>query len=133
MLIVPALLGAVFVAGACGPGERASTVPPTFTAAFPPRDLPGTDARRGQRLLAEYGCGACHVIPGVTMARGLAGPPLTSYAYRSHVAGTMPNTPPNLVRWIRDPQAIEPRTAMPNLGVGEADARDMAAYLYTLK
>ena len=45
----------------------------------------------------------------------------------------MPNTPQNLVRWIRDPHEIEPRTAMPNLGLSDPEARDVAAYLYTLR
>jgi cytochrome c1 len=43
------------------------------------------------------------------------------------------NTPPNLVRWIREPQAVVPGNAMPNMGVSEVDARDIAAYLYTLR
>jgi cytochrome c1 len=34
-------------------------------------------------------------------------------------------------RWIRDPQHVSPGTAMPDLGVGEGDARDITAFLYT--
>jgi cytochrome c len=52
---------------------------------------------------------------------------------RSMIAGEAPNTPENLIRWIENPQSIEPNTAMPNLGVGDQAARDMAAYLYTLR
>jgi cytochrome c len=97
------------------------------------REVPGGDARQGRQAVRTYGCGACHVIPGVTGATGLVGPPLNSFARRAYVAGNLPNTPPNLIRWIQTPQAVEPGTAMPNLGVGEADARDIAAYLYTLE
>jgi cytochrome c len=63
----------------------------------------------------------------------MVGPPLTMFARRAYIAGQLPNEPDNLIRWIRDPQAVEPGTAMPSLGVEPAVARDMAAYLYTLR
>jgi cytochrome c2 len=93
----------------------------------------GGDADRGRVALDGFGCGACHVIPGVSGARGLVGPPLTMFARRAYIAGQLPNQPDNLLRWIQDPQAVEPGTAMPNLGVKPEVARDMAAYLYTLR
>lgn len=89
--------------------------------------------QHGRELIAQYGCGACHVIPGVHAARGLVGPPLFFWSRRTIIAGELPNTPENLERWIENPPAIEPGTAMPNLGVTPAQARDMAAYLYTLQ
>lgn len=94
--------------------------------------VPGGDPRRGEVKLAAYGCGSCHTIPGVPLAEGLVGPPLVAFAERTYIAGRVRNEPANLVRWIRDPQSIDSLTVMPNLGVVEADARDMAAYLYTL-
>ncbi len=95
-----------------------------------PADL--GDPKRGREALAGFGCGACHQIPGIRGARGRVGPPLTAFAGRSYIAGQLVNSPDNLIRWIVDPQAVEPGTAMPNLGVIPAVARDMAAYLYTL-
>jgi cytochrome c len=95
--------------------------------------VPGGDPARGKTQILAYGCGSCHVIPGVSGARGLVGPPLTQFAYRAFIAGEVPNNSQFLVRWISVPQAIEPGTAMPNLGVSEAQARDIAAYLYTLR
>jgi cytochrome c len=92
----------------------------------------GGDARRGTRLIAHYGCGSCHVIPGVPGAQGGVGPPLTRFAERTYIAGALRNEPVALVRWIRFPQHVEPGTAMPDLGVTEQHARDIAAYLYTL-
>jgi putative membrane protein len=97
------------------------------------RALTGGDARRGEEQIRRFGCGACHVIPGVAGARGLVGPPLTGVANRVYIAGVLTNTPDNLVRWIMTPQGVDSLTAMPNLGVGERDARDIAAYLYTLR
>ena len=90
------------------------------------------NADRGRRLLSEYGCGSCHVIPGVRRATGRAGPPLTRWAERHFIAGAMLNTPANLVPWIVDPQSIEPGTTMPALGVTPEQALDMARYLYQL-
>jgi cytochrome c len=91
------------------------------------------DAERGRVALDGFGCGACHVIPGVHGARGMVGPPLTMFARRAYIAGQLANQPDNLIRWLQNPQAVEPGTAMPNLGVVPAVARDMAAYLYTLR
>jgi cytochrome c len=114
--LLPLLLG-----GCLGEGE-----PPSHLA------VPGADPARGQALMREHGCGACHRIPGVRQARAMVGPPLDDYALRGYVAGVLPNRPANLIAWLRDPPAITPATAMPNLGLTEQEARDMAAYLYTL-
>ena len=91
------------------------------------------DPDEGAILLSAHGCGGCHTIPGVSGAAGTIGPPLTRYARRAYIAGKLPNQPDNLVRWIRNPQSLEPGTAMPNLPVNEAEAWAMAAYLYTLR
>jgi cytochrome c2 len=91
------------------------------------------DARRGEVALAHYECGVCHVIPGVAGAVGQVGPSLADYASRSYVAGKFPNEPETLVRWIRDPPAMAPHTAMPAVPMTDQDARDMAAYLYEPK
>ena len=97
-----------------------------------PETESGGDPKQGAILLSAHGCGSCHTIPGVSGASGTIGPPLARYARRAYIAGKLPNQPDNLTRWIRDPQSIEPGTAMPNLPVNETEARDMAAYLYTL-
>jgi cytochrome c2 len=91
------------------------------------------DTHRGALLIQSYGCGSCHQVPGVDGATGVVGPPLTQFARRVYVAGMVRNTPDNLMDWLKDPQAIAPGNVMPNLGVNERDARDMAAYLYTVE
>ena len=91
------------------------------------------DASRGRQTLAGFGCGSCHTIPGVKGARGVVAPPLTAFSQRSFIAGQTPNTRENLVRWIMDPQSLAPGTAMPDLSAPEPAARDMAAYLLTLR
>jgi cytochrome c len=98
-----------------------------------PKALGGGDPARGQRLMAQYQCVACHAIPEVPGAPGNAGPPLEKFGRRSYIAGGIPNTAPNLTRWLDNPQALKPGTAMPDLGVSPEEARHMAAYLLTLR
>jgi cytochrome c len=90
----------------------------------------GGDPVRGARAIVARGCATCHDIPGVRPAGGQVGPPLRGLATRPFLAGQVRNRPDGLVKWITDPKAIEPGTAMPDLGVGDAEARDMATYLY---
>lgn len=96
------------------------------------QQVAGGEPERGRHAIVAYGCGSCHVIPGVPAAEGRVGPSLADVAERTFVAGRVPNEPAALVRWIRDPQSVDSLTAMPDLGVTEPDARDIAAYLYTL-
>lgn len=93
----------------------------------------GGDVQRGKDVITQYRCGACHWIPGIDNARGLVGPPLNMFGRRTFVGGEVANTPDNLVRWIQNPKSIEPGTAMPDLGLSQQQARDVAAYLYTLR
>jgi cytochrome c2 len=97
------------------------------------RPGPQGDPKRGQLLLRQFGCGACHRIAGVADAQGNVGPPLDGVAKRIYLGGVLPNSPSNMVRWIRAPNAFDPKTAMPNLGVSEEHAGDMVAYLHTLR
>jgi cytochrome c len=94
--------------------------------------LDNADPDRGREAIVQYGCVACHVIPGIRQATGRVGPQLNDFANQLFIAGVLPNTEPNLVSWIQDPQRINPLTAMPTLDVTSADARDIAAYLYSV-
>ena len=94
--------------------------------------IPGADADRGKALIGEHGCGACHVVQGVDGAAGLVAPRLENFANRTLLAGTFPNVPRLLVAWLMDPAALKPQTGMPNLGLSDGEARDIASYLYTL-
>src|SRR5206468_8673066 len=99
----------------------------------PPPQVPGGNPANGARYLSQFGCGSCHQIPGIRGADGLVGPPLIHWSRRGFIAGELPNGADGLIRWIMDPQAVEPGTAMPDLNVTEAQARDIAAYLFTIK
>ena len=93
--------------------------------------ITGGDPRRGEAMLIKYGCGSCHSLAGVRTAVGNVGPPLDGIATRVIVAGHLANNPGDMERWIRDPQHVSPGTAMPDLDVGERDARDITAFLET--
>lgn len=95
--------------------------------------MTGGNTDRGKRALSRYGCGACHVIPGVSDAQGQTGPALDGIASRGTIAGRLANQPEQMVLWLRHPQQVVPGNAMPDQRIGEADARDMSAYLYTLR
>jgi len=91
----------------------------------------GGDPARGEALFIQYGCGSCHALKNVRTATGMVGPPLDGVALRVVIGGHLANNPANMQRWIRDPQHVAPGTAMPDLSVGDGDARDIAAFLYT--
>lgn len=95
--------------------------------------IDGADAGRGRALLAQHQCGRCHTIPGVEAAQGRVAVSLEALGRRSYLAGRIPNRPEALVRWIADPATLVPGTLMPDQGVSDADARDMAAYLLALR
>lgn len=115
------------------PAEYRASAPVTPDDGRPTQGARDADAERGKRAIHQYACATCHVIPGITGAQTTVGPPLTHIARRGLLAGMIPNTPDNMVRWLQAPQAIYPDGAMPDLGVTPGDARDMAAYLATLK
>src|SRR4051812_37568802 len=75
----------------------------------------GGDPARGKKIIERYGCGTCHIIPGVRMAKALVGPSLEHMASRTYVAGVLINTPENMAKWIVDPPDIDHKTAMPKL------------------
>lgn len=94
--------------------------------------LTGGDPDNGQAAIRRHGCWTCHKIPGIAGANSAVGPPLDGIANRAYVAGG-PNNPQRMMNWIRHPQAVRAPTPMPDTGVSESDARDIAAYLYTLQ
>lgn len=123
ILCALALGTATLIAASCGSSGAEHTAEVTT----------GGDVQRGAAAISRYGCGSCHIIPGISGAFGRAGPPLSGIAGRTYVAGVLQNTPENMMRWIENPPAVDEHTVMPNLGVTHQDARDIAGYLYTLR
>ena len=114
-----AVAGLVATAG-CGADNRRSAV--------------AGDPAHGKVAIARYGCPLCHTIPGIEGATAVVGPPLDHVATRPMLGGGhIPNTPENMIKWIQHPQQIDPKNVMPELGVTDPDAKDIAAYLETLK
>lgn len=98
----------------------------------PVRQMPGADPERGLQLIEQVGCGACHIIPGLAWPQGTVGDSLEGFGERPLIAGRFPNQPATLVAWLRDPPSLSPETAMPPTPLSQAQARDVAAYLYSL-
>jgi cytochrome c oxidase subunit 2 len=98
------------------------------------QQIPKSDASsRGQHVFASTACVNCHTISG-TAAKGRFGPDLTHMATRDTIAaGAAANTPEQLRRWIRNPDAIKPGSKMPAMGLSEEDVADVATYLETLR
>lgn len=93
----------------------------------------GGSARAGKFVVVKYKCGSCHTIPGIANADGVFGPPLDHIARRSIIAGNFPNTPATLEQWVMAPTSMKPATAMPDLGLSTNEARNVVAYLETLR
>jgi cytochrome c len=91
----------------------------------------GGDPTRAPDLMRRYGCAGCHTIPGISGGDGQVGGPLADIRQRVYVAGVVTNSPDNLIGWIVAPQTYSPRSAMPATGISEAEARDVATYLYS--
>jgi cytochrome c len=119
---LPLVLAALVLAG-CDHPPRGTTVREA---------VPGARPERAPQALRAHGCVGCHAVPGVR-GEAFVGPPLTAFSKRRFIAGRVPNTPENLTTFILDPHRIKPGSAMPALGLSYEDARDIAAYLYTLR
>lgn len=94
------------------------------------RALSAGEPSRAPDLIRRYGCSGCHTIPGIPGADGQVGASLSDIKRRVYVGGVAFNSPENLVRWIVSPQTFSEHSAMPATGISEAEARDVAAYLY---
>ena len=124
-LTIAIACGVVLMMSACDPAT------PNYLSQV--KHATGGDPEQGRLKIRNYGCHSCHTIPGVTGADALVGPPLIHWSRRVYIAGELPNTPENLMKWIQHPPQVEPKTAMPDMGVTEQDSRDIAAYLYTIR
>jgi cytochrome c1 len=94
--------------------------------------LTGGDPGRGKDAIRRLGCVSCHTIPGIS-GHANVGPPLLRVGSRVYLGGVLLNTPDNMARWLKDPPAVDPKTAMPNVGATDDDVKDIACYLYTLR
>jgi cytochrome c len=131
LALAAVVAAALWVANPAFSSGRAAGTPNQLGAAA----AGGTSPDAGKALIAQQPCGTCHVIPGVAGANGVVGPSLAGVAGRSAIAGgAVPNTgPEDLKKWILDPPAVKPGTAMPSYNLTDAQATAIVAYLETLK
>ena len=93
----------------------------------------GGDPKAGRRAYLAYHCDACHETDPAVFAKGQVGPSLKGVAQRTEIAGRLSNQPDVLVAWIHHPQALAPGSGMPEQGLTDKDARDIAAWLLSRK
>jgi len=90
-----------------------------------------TNSAGEQNFLGQQ-CVECHTVRGVP-ASGDSGPDLTHLMSRgTFAAGTLPTTPENLRRWLKDPQEVKSGNYMPNLELSDKDLDQLVGYLTTL-
>jgi cytochrome c len=124
-LALPLIL--LMLAAACNRDEASKSL-------ATPQAKPIGNAERGKALAGQYGCNVCHAVPGVDGPQGSLGPALAGVASRPTISfGTVQNTPENLAKFIQEPASMNPQSSMPPIGLTEVDAKDIAAYLLTLK
>lgn len=118
------------LAAACARSESNAPAPAPTPAAPPAIG----DAAHGKKLVAQYGCNVCHIVPGIEGAQGSLAPSLAGIAGRAKISNeTVVNTPENLAKYVENPPALNPDSSMPILDIPTAETKDIAAYLMTLK
>jgi cytochrome c2 len=90
------------------------------------------DPNEEAKTIMSAQCSSCHTIPGVAGAFGDIGPSLKGIAGHPQIAGKLPNNQANMVKWLMHPQQVSPDAGMPDLGLTQAQATKIAAYLATL-
>jgi mono/diheme cytochrome c family protein len=82
-------------------------------------------AARGKNLFySKFACQSCH-IADYKNDKGYVGPVLADVGNRL--------TPVWIYRWLKDPKALVPGTSMPAARMTDEEARDLTAFLVTLK
>ncbi len=99
-----------------------------------PASPPGAvGAAKGAEVFREKNCVNCHSITGL-MTRGRRAPDLTHVGSRTTLAaGTIPNTPENLAKWLKNPQSVKKGVLMPDTGLETDQIIYLTAYLEGLK
>ena len=119
-----AVLVTILLALACSKAEK-----PATESAPPP---PIGNATAAKAHMEKYSCQACHVIPGMGPG-GALGPDLTGFGSRPTLNARVPKNPQAVAAYLLNPTAIDAQTSMPAVGLSEEEAKDIAAFLETLK
>ncbi len=97
-----------------------------------PTESPITDpVEAGKRIVTQGPCAACHTVSN-TPAQGKVGPQLDGIASRT-IAGVLPFSTDNVKKWVTNPPANKPGTAMPPYQLKDQYLDAIAAYLSTLR
>ncbi|MGN6496189.1 MAG: c-type cytochrome [Tsuneonella sp.] len=91
----------------------------------------GDGTALAKAVIASH-CAMCHVVPGVREGRGRVGPSLAGIGERQVLAGKLPNTRANMLRWITNAQSVAPGSVMPDIPLSPREAGAVADYLAAL-
>ncbi len=111
---------------------------PAAQSLTPAAGFTSKEVAAGARLFQSFSCQGCHYIQGVTgkSTRPTVdyAPDLTHMGSRSIIGGgVVPNTPYFMEQWLLDPDKIKPGVHMPNFQLSTPQARDLTAYLESLR
>jgi mono/diheme cytochrome c family protein len=102
-------------------------------ASFQPRKgiSVGGNPEHGKELVNTIGCKGCHVIGDDTRMREARG---FSYDVAPELSRAGSKLDPDwMFEWIKNPRQYRPNTRMPNLRLTDQEAKDVVAYLKTMK
>lgn len=91
----------------------------------------GGNAERGKELANTIGCKGCHVIGDDLRMREARGFSYDIAPELSHAGSKL--DPDWIYEWIKNPKHFRPTTRMPSLRVTDQEARDLVAFIRTLK
>lgn len=98
--------------------------------------MTGGNPNAGKEKIILHDCHSCHAIPGVPVNREARGPSLKHWSHQGMIAKKWPNTPENMEEFIEHPERMLHGTALRNemtmSNVKPADAKDIAAYLFSI-
>jgi len=98
--------------------------------------MTGGDPAAGKEKIVVHDCHSCHEIPGIPVNPDRRGPSLKHWSKQSTIAKKWPNTPDNLEDFLQHPERMLHgnglKSEMTMSSVKPADAKDIAAYLYSI-
>ncbi len=103
----------------------------SFQFEHPAGSYAGGSAEKGKEHFENFGCKACHVIGDDERVRNARGSSYDIAPELTHAAGKL--HPDWIFDWIKNPRHYNPTTKMPSLRLTDQEARDLVAFIMTMK
>ncbi len=102
-----------------------------FSFEHPTGSYAGGSAAKGKEHFENFGCKACHVIGDDERVRNARASSYDIAPELTHAAGKL--HPDWIFDWIKNPRHYNPTTKMPSLRLTDQEARDLVAFIMTMK